>query len=764
MTLQYTFEGVDCANCAAKIESAIKKLPQVQSAVLDFAQALLVITIPEDEKIDALEEQIGTIFNSVEPGSTFTQILEHSEEQDDPRTFYLPKGDFKSAMDALNREGFIPTAQDASARTFQLQGSIKPWAEILHTLDELLPGVELPQPAALVQDNEDERKEKRERIDKITLGVGAATVLLALLFPEESAARFIIALVAYVLIAYPVLLQTLRSIRSMNPFDENFLMSVATIGAFVIRETIEGVMVMLFYRVGELFQDRAVSKSRKSIQQLMELKPDHANLLFGRRSHSTDPSMIRIGDVIEVRPGERIPLDGIVLTGSTSLDVSEMTGESAPRDIAPGDEALSGAINGAGLLTVSVTRSSGDSSVARVLKMVQESSSNKARKERIFTRFARIYTPVVCLIAVLITIIPPLFLQGEWQDWIYRGLSFLVVSCPCALVLSIPLSYFGGVGAASRKGVLVKGGEILESLTRVDTAVFDKTGTLTQGVMEVTEVEPAGNYTKEQLLQWAAAAESPMNHPIAQAIIKAAGGGGDIAIEEYENVPGEGVRCKAGTVQIAVGNLRLMKRENIAAPEKKGTVAYVAIDGKYAGSIRIADRIRNNTKEALASLHKAGISKTVMLTGDSQDTAKEIAAQLDIDQVHAQLLPDQKVSTMLSIPAKGRLFVGDGVNDAPVLAAADVGIAMGGIGSDAAIQAADVVLMSDDLGSISRAIDISHKTQANVYQNIAISLGVKVLVMILVALGLAQMWMAVIADSGVALVCVLNALRLSRSK
>ncbi len=760
MELLYSLEGLDCANCASKIEGAINKLPGVTDATLNFTQLSLRVATDASITVDALEERMLHVFNTTEEGASFAREACSSAEQAAERLFIVPGKTPEEGAAALLRAGLDARVQEGSIALC----SGETWRDTLARAEAAVPGIKPATAPAEEVAQSDDRKEQREKIERLTLLAGAVVYGLGLVLNatlKNPAVSFVTFAIAYLLSAFPVLEMTAKSIRRLDPFDENFLMSIATLGAFAIGEYPEGVAVMLLYRLGELLQERAVHRSRESIRAMMRLKPDHANLMLGTRTVSVDPVQIFVGDAIQIRPGERVPLDGIVLEGSSSLDVKDMTGESLPRDVAVGDEVISGAINGGGLLVLCVTRPAGDSSVARVLNMVQESSANKARTERFFTRFARIYTPIVVLIAALLMVIPPLAGGGEWRDWIYRGLSFLVVSCPCALVLSIPLSYFGGVGAASRRGVLVKGGESLEALARVDTAVFDKTGTLTEGVMEVRAVECAPGFSPETVLSMAALAESHLDHPIAKAIVKKAGKLPEAAMEGYENLPGEGVRCTIDKRRIAVGNARLMAREGCVPGPAKGTAAHVAIDGAYAGHIFIGDRARAGAKEALYALKRLGVKSIAMLTGDNREAAQEIAVSIGVDQVRAELMPDQKVEALRSIKSKARLFVGDGVNDAPVLAAAEVGVAMGGVGSDAAIAAADMVLMTDDLNRVAEAIDVSRKTRVNVAQNVGLALGIKLLTMVLVALGLGKMWMAVVADAGVALLCVVNALRLS---
>lgn len=600
----------------------------------------------------------------------------------------------------------------------------------------------------------------------------AAGLVLKKAFPDEVTYHFAIFGISYLILGGEVVWQAFKNITKGQIFDENFLMSVATIGAFAIGDFPEGVAVMLFYQIGEYFQDAAVQKSKKSITSLMDIRPDYANLKKGNDTEKVAPDTVKIGDIILIRPGEKIPLDGSVLDGESMLDTSALTGESVPRSVKAGEAVLAGCINQSGVLTVEVTREFGESTVAKIIDLVENASSKKAPSENFITTFSRYYTPVVVGLALLLAIIPPLFFGGTWTEWINRGLIFLVISCPCALVISIPLGFFGGIGAASKRGILVKGSNYLEALNSLDTVVFDKTGTLTKGVFEVTGLYPAGETTREQLLEYAAKAESFSNHPIARSIMKAYGGEIEKdALRDYEEISGHGIRVTSDEAVILAGNDKLMKRENIDFQQNDeiGTKVYVAVNGIFAGAIVIADEIKADSRLAIARLKEAGVRKTVMLTGDNVQIAEAIANELGLSEVHAQLLPDQKVEQVEILdknkPAKGKLaFVGDGINDAPVLARADIGIAMGGLGSDAAIEAADVVLMTDEPTKLVEAIAIARKTKRIVWQNIGFALGVKGIILLFGAFGIATMWEAVFADVGVSLIAILNAMRVLRIK
>ena len=587
-------------------------------------------------------------------------------------------------------------------------------------------------------------------------------------------------LVPYFTVGYDILKKALKGIKNKQVFDENFLMAVATIGAIALGEYTEGVAVMLFYQIGELFQSYAVGKSRRNISELMDIRPDYANIEIDGRLERVDPDEVEIGTTIVVQPGEKIPIDGIVIRGSTSLDTSALTGESVPRTVHEQDEVISGCINLNGLLYIETTREFGESTASKILDMVENASSKKSRSEAFISRFAHYYTPAVCYSALALAILPPiLFLilgQGNtFGTWIYRALTFLVISCPCALVISIPLSFFAGIGGASKEGVLVKGSNYLEALASVNTIVFDKTGTMTKGVFEVNKI-CAATISEDELLKYAAFAESYSSHPISKSIQKAynekTGKTADQSlVSEVEEISGHGVCAKALGAEIACGNDKLMKKLDLAPADVSdvGTVIHVAVNGTYAGYIVISDTLKDNSEKAIEELKKAGISKTVMLTGDKKSVAEAVASQLKIDMAYSELLPQDKVAKVEELLAsqgpKDKLaFVGDGINDAPVLSRADVGIAMGAMGTDAAIEAADIVLMDDDPLKISRAIKISKKCIRIVYENIYFAIGIKVLCLILGAVGIANMWVAIFADVGVMVIAVLNAIRALKTK
>lgn len=582
----------------------------------------------------------------------------------------------------------------------------------------------------------------------------------------------IIYIVSYIIVGFEIVRKAIRNIMKGKVFDENFLMTVATIGAFAIGEFPEATCVMLFYQVGELFQSYAVDKSRKSISSLMDIRPDFANVERDGKSQKVDPEDVKIGEIMIVRPGEKVPLDGYIKEGKSSLDTKALTGESLPREVAEGEEVLSGSINLNGVIKIEVTKKYGESTVSKILDLVENASSKKSKSENFITKFAQYYTPIVVIIAVILAIIPPLIIK-DWafSDWLYRALSFLVVSCPCALVISIPLSFFGGIGGASKMGILIKGSNYLEQLANTEIMVFDKTGTLTEGVFEVQKIE-AIDISQEELLKIVAYSENYSNHPISLSIKKAyAKEIDEKQIIKIEELSGRGIVARIGEQDVLVGNEKLMKEKqiNFTKCDEIGTILYVAIEGKYAGYIVIADKIKENAKKAIHDLKKNNIKQTVMLTGDRKDVGEDVAEKLGLDQVYTELLPDGKVEKVESLlkekSEKGKLaFVGDGINDAPVLAISDIGIAMGGLGSDAAIEAADVVLMTDEPSKIVNALHLSKRTMRIVKENIVFAIFIKVLVLVLSAFGLSTMWEAVFADVGVSVIAIINALRVLRGK
>ena len=612
---------------------------------------------------------------------------------------------------------------------------------------------------------------KKQKNLLLRIIIAAVLFLAGNLLPLHGTAELAVFLVSYAIIGWDILWKAITNILHGQVFDENFLMAIATVGAFILGEHTEGVAVMLFYQVGEWFQSYAVSKSRRSIASLMDIRPDYANVERDGKLVQVDPDEVQIGDTIIVKPGERIPLDGKIIKGSSALDTSALTGESMPREVEPGMEVISGCINQTGILTIQTTKEFGESTVAKILDLVENASEKKGKIENFITRFARYYTPIVVFAALALAILPPIITGQEFGAWIYRALTFLVISCPCALVISIPLSFFGGIGGASKIGVLVKGSNYLEALANAEIVVFDKTGTLTKGSFAVSEIHAAA-MSEQQLLELAAYAEDYSNHPISLSIKKAYDGTIDTSrISEVQEIAGHGVQAVIDGRKVLAGNAKLMKKENIkfSAAASVGTVVYLACDGIYVGCIIIEDEIKPDAQAAIKSLKSSGVRRTVMLTGDADAVGKKVAARLGLDQAYTELLPADKVirveEMMQQKSEKGKLaFVGDGINDAPVLARADVGIAMGGLGSDAAIEAADVVLMTDEPSKIAAVMKIARKTIRIANQNIVFALGVKFLVLGLGALGYANMWAAVFADVGVSVIAILNAIRAMRVK
>ena len=612
---------------------------------------------------------------------------------------------------------------------------------------------------------------KKQKKMLIRIIIAAVLIVVFSLLPAEGYLRFVLFMIPYLVIGYDILKKAFKGILNKQVFDENFLMAVATVGAILLGDYSEGVAVMLFYQIGELFQSYAVGKSRRNISELMDIRPDYANIEKDGTLEQVDPDEVEIGTIIVVQPGEKVPIDGVITEGTSTLNTSALTGESLPRDAKAGDEVISGCINMTGLLKIRTTKEFGESTVSKILELVENSSSRKSKSENFISKFAKYYTPAVCYGALALAFIPPivLLIMGKpamWGDWIYRALTFLVISCPCALVISIPLSFFAGIGGASNQGILVKGSNYLETLAQTKYVVFDKTGTMTQGVFEVSGIHH-NEMPDEKLLEYAALAECSSSHPISKSLQKAYGKPIDRnRVTDIEEISGNGVIAKVDGMSVAAGNTKLMNRLGIAYQDchHVGTVVHMAIDGKYAGHILISDIIKPHAKEAIAELKKAGISKTVMLTGDSKRVADQVAEELGIQEVYSELLPADKVSRVEELlnqkSEKAKLaFVGDGINDAPVLSRADIGIAMGALGSDAAIEAADIVLMDDDPLKISKAIKIARKCIRIVYENIYFAIGIKILCLILGALGIANMWMAIFADVGVMIIAVLNAIR-----
>lgn len=777
----FILKGLDCPNCSAKIEKEVGALPGVESSVVNLMQQTL--TVQSEKSADAtLAEQVEMIVHSHEPD------VEVSEKTEPAVTkVYLLKGlDCPNCSAKIEKEvgeldGVTSSTVNLMNQTLTVQAGTSVAASLLDTVTTIVhshePDVEMSekQPEATapvkkeekaaVYNDEDKKRTIRLAVGAAVYAIGMALTVFAKL-PTPAELAFLI--VAYVILGWDVVWQAVKNITRGQVFDEHFLMSVSTIGAFAIGEYPEAVAVMLFYQVGEFFQSLAVKRSRKSISDLMDIRPDSATVKRNGVLQVVSPESVAVGEIIVVKPGEKIPLDGIVVDGESMLDTKALTGESVPRSIRKGDEALSGCINQSGLLTLKVTKSFGESTVSKIIDLVENASARKAPTENFITTFARYYTPVVVGMAAVLAIIPPLVLGGGWSEWLRRGFVFLIVSCPCALVISIPLTFFGGIGAASKRGVLVKGSNYLEALDKVSVVVFDKTGTLTKGVFEVANIIPAAGYQKEQVLEYAAQAESYSNHPIAKSILAAYGKSIDQKqFSGFEEISGHGISVMVQGKKVLSGNSKLMESEKIAysACDAAGTKVYVAADGSYVGCILIADEVKPDSNRAIAELKKIGVEKTVMLTGDDERIGKSVADELGLDAYYAQLLPDQKVEKLEMLDKQKRqgsklAFVGDGINDAPVLARADVGIAMGGLGSDAAIEAADVVLMTDEPSKLVEAIDVAKATKRIVMQNIVIALGIKSVFLVLGALGMAGMWEAVFGDVGVTIIAVPNAMRI----
>ena len=780
-TKTYLLKGLDCPNCSAKIEKEVGDLEDVSSSVVNLMKRTLTISVKTSAS-GKIQDEVVTIVHSHEPD------VKVSEQTDSYVTKkYLLKGldcpncSAKIEKEVGELEGVALSEVNLMKQTLTVSMDHNKAASMLDMVTTIVhshePDVEVSEQKADTSVAPDKKEKTAVYSDddkKLTIRLISGAVIYAVgmgltLFGHVSLpVELGVLIVAYIILGWDVVWQAVKNITRGQIFDEHFLMSLSTIGAFAIGEYPEAVAVMLFYQVGEFFQSLAVKRSRKSISDLMDIRPDSATVRRNGELVVVAPETVSIGELIVVKPGEKIPLDGIVTEGESMLDTRALTGESVPRSIRKGEEALSGCVNQSGVLTIKVTKSFGESTVTKIIDLVENASSRKAPTENFITTFARYYTPIVVGMAAILAIIPPVILGGGWSEWLRRGFVFLIVSCPCALVISIPLTFFGGIGAASKRGVLVKGSNYLEALNKVSVVVFDKTGTLTKGVFKVVDITVEFGFTKEQVLEYAAQAESYSNHPIAKSIQEAFGKTIDQSVlSGYEEISGHGIRVLIGGKRVLAGNSKLMDSEKVsyAACQSAGTKVYIAVDGRYAGCIVIADEVKDDSQNAIASLKKIGVEKTVMLTGDDEKIGKAVAEQLGLDEYYAQLLPDQKVEKLEYLDqhkTKGSklAFVGDGINDAPVLARADVGIAMGGLGSDAAIEAADVVLMTDEPSKLVDAIDVAKATKRIVMQNIIIALGIKSVFLILGALGIAGMWEAVFGDVGVTIIAVLNAMRI----
>lgn len=771
-------EGLDCANCAMKIEKGVSGIQGVYSCSVNFATKTLTLETDSAQE----EHVIADTKKKVAHLEPHISVKEKEKKGSVKQSFYLKGLDCANCAMKIEKgvsqlEGISSSTVDFVSKKLMIE--IEPSINMDHIETAVINQVKVLEPEVEVlrdsQDDDHSHNHDHEsgNTKKMLARIGIGVVLMGIgMFAAFSEiAKFSFIFIAYIIVGGDVVWKAARNIVRGQIFDENFLMALATIGAFAIKEYPEAVAVMLFYQVGELFQSLAVNRSRKSIGALMDIRPDYANIKIGNDTKRVSPDDVQIGDIIMVKPGEKVPLDGKVIEGSSMMDTSTLTGESVPREVETGSEVLSGMINKNGVLTIQVTKEFGESTVSKILDLVQNASSRKAPTENFITKFARYYTPVVVIVALALAFIPPLLINGAtFSDWIYRALVFLVISCPCALVVSIPLGFFGGIGAASKKGILIKGSNYLEALNDVKYVVFDKTGTLTKGVFEVTAIQPTGNVSENELLKYTAFAEVHSNHPIAQSIRKAYGKEiNEEAITAYNEISGHGIQVELDGKEILAGNAKLMRKENIPfeQPNEVGTLVHVAVNKQYAGYIVISDEIKEDSVLAIAALKELGIKKTVMLTGDAKSVGDAVGQKLGLDEVHSELLPQHKVEEIEKIDASKSakekiIFVGDGINDTPVLARADVGIAMGGLGSDAAIETADIVIMTDEPSKIPAAIGVAKRTRRIVWQNIIFALGVKAIFLILGAFGIATMWEAVFSDVGVTLLAVLNAMRVLR--
>lgn len=786
---ELVLEGLDCANCSAKIEDKVSKLEDVFSASMNFSTKTLIIESNKEEAMDKILKDSIDIINRLEP-DVIVRAKENNLRQNKNVIIMLEGLNCANCAAKIETEvNKLEEVKEAGLDFVSKRLIIKVndnsnknhiFTKVKSIVNKLEPDVEVK----LQSNNSINHKEKdtnkrnehgnneiKESIIKLILGIGF--FLIPLIFNFSPKIELTLFIISYVLVGGEIVLRAVKNISRGQVFDENFLMTIATLGAFSIKEYPEAVAVMIFYQVGELFQDIAVNKSRKSIADLMDIRPDSANVKRGEEFISISPEQVLIGEIIMIKPGEKLPLDGVIIEGNSMVDTSALTGESVPRTVRIGDEVLGGFINKNGLLYVEVQKEFGESTLSKILDLVQNAGAKKAPTEKFITKFARYYTPVVVISAAILAFLPPLIIEGAtFSDWIYRALVFLVVSCPCALVVSIPLGFFGGIGSASKNGILIKGGNYLEALNKIETIVFDKTGTLTKGVFEVTEIYSKEGFTKESLIEYAAYVEAFSTHPIATSIVEYFDKDIDKSrVKNYEEISGHGIKALVDEKNLLAGNKKLMDMHNITVEEVSsiGTVVYLSIDEVYAGYVVISDEIKEDSKEAIIGLKNSGIKNILMLTGDNKVVADKVAIKIGVDKVYSELLPQNKVEILEGLQEdklrKGKIaFVGDGINDAPVLARADIGIAMGGVGSDAAIEAADVVIMTDEPSKIILAINIAKKTNKVVWQNIIFALSVKLIILVLGAMGIATMWEAVFGDVGVALIAVLNSMRVLRVK
>lgn len=754
--IKLILSGLTCANCANKIETRVNKLDGVKEANLNFTTSTLIIELDgSKEENDIIFEAKG-IVNKLEP-----DVKVYNKDEKNINVENLNRCTTEKCLAVENDIDKDNHSYDSNKHHGHTSNEVYSHShEHVHSHDH----------SHIHEHGHSHDHSHSEPItlkENLRLIIGAIIFAIAIFLNKESIVAIVLFVVSYLLIGGNVVFTAVKNILRGEVFDENFLMTIATLGAFFIGEYPEGVAVMLFYEIGELFQSYAVNRSRKSITSLMNIRADYANVIRDGKEEKVNPETVNIDEVILVKPGERVPLDGVIIEGTSFVDTSALTGESVPREVSDGEDILAGFINTNGVLKIKVTKNFKESTVSRILELVENASNKKAPTEKFITKFARYYTPIVVFCAIALAVIPPLLIKdASFNEWLSRALIFLVVSCPCALVVSIPLGLFAGIGGASKKGILVKGGNYLESLKDIDTVVFDKTGTLTKGIFKVTEINNV-NIDKNELIRVAAISESLSNHPIAQSIIKEYGKEvNSKELSDYEEISGHGIKASLEGLEVLVGNYKLMDKFNINydSIDSIGTIVHVAINNEYKGNIVISDEIKEGSKNAIEGLKSIGITQTVMLTGDNKSVAEKVAKLVGVDKVYSELLPGDKVEKVEKIikdnKSKGKvIFVGDGINDAPVLARADIGVAMGGIGSDAAIEAADVVLMKDDPEALVTAIKVARKTNKILWQNIIFSLGVKVLVLALGAFGIANMWEAVFADVGVTVIAVINSTR-----
>lgn len=771
--------GLICAHCAEVIGDSVNNIEGVYFSNMNFVTKKLTLQIDGDGNEDEIISQVIKLIDTIEPGLEI-KLISKSSSKSNKRELTLGGLNCAHCAEVINDKVSLLDGVQSSNLNFinkKLYLEINSCNE-RGTIEEVIDTINNVEPGLDIQLTDKSQKEIKKVIDKSKLGlikIIVGTLVFGFAFYEEftganSGLLPIIFIAAYLIVGGDVVYKAFRNLTKGRVFDENFLMTIATLGAIAIGETSEAVGVMLFYKVGEYLQEIAVGKSRRSISDLMQIRPDVANLKVGNTVKVVDPEDVKIGDYIVVKPGEKVPLDGVIVDGKSMVDTSALTGESVLRSVNKGDDLLSGFINKNALLTIEVKKDFSESTVSKILDLVENASSKKSKTENFISVFSRYYTPVVVVLAMLIAIIPPIFISGaQFNEWLHRGLIFLVVSCPCALVLSIPLSYFSGIGVASKNGILVKGSNYLEALRYVDTVVFDKTGTLTEGVFDVVKVHAIG-IREDELVEYASIAEANSNHPIAKSILDYYKNEVDLnKINQYEEIAAHGIRVKYEGNIILAGNEKLMKSNTIkfTSTDEVGTIIYIAVNNIFRGYIVISDKIKVDSEEAIRAIKNQGIKQTIMLTGDNKKVADKVADKLKLDKVFSNLLPGEKVEKIEEM-YKGRqdkekiAFVGDGINDAPVLARVDVGIAMGGLGSDAAIEAADIVIMTDEPSKIAEGIRISKKTNKIVWQNIIFALGVKVIVMVLGTVGVATMWEAVFADVGVSLIAVINAMRIMK--